>query len=288
MGPPWQLLHCLGVHPLAGARGAPSARSLLARAERGRLGRRLRPLAPPCFARAPASLSLPQKGQRPMASKLTHRRGARLREARRRAPSITSAAAGPLLAKSAATACQVAALSLQTWLLAPMTVRAVFSASSAVRWAEARGASGALRSASPPERGGGAALRAEGPGRSSAPAQPSGLLRQWKVLPLIFCFVSGSPALGAASFQLLWPGPPPAPRWRRLPLLLLLSPFSLGQPRFQCPVSLHSQQDSPCCFGSPGCRASAAAPALARPGRERGESRQALAQRGPGALSARP
>jgi hypothetical protein len=36
------------------------------------------------------------------------------------------------------------------------------------------------------------------------------LLHQWKVLPLMFCFVSGSPDFGSISFQLFWICPFPA------------------------------------------------------------------------------
>jgi hypothetical protein len=33
------------------------------------------------------------------------------------------------------------------------------------------------------------------------------LLQQWKVLPLTFCFISGSPDFGSISFHLFWVGP---------------------------------------------------------------------------------
>jgi hypothetical protein len=39
------------------------------------------------------------------------------------------------------------------------------------------------------------------------------LLHQWKVLPLMFCFISGSPDFGSISFQLCWIGPFPACCW---------------------------------------------------------------------------
>ena len=89
------------------------------------------------------------------------------------------------------------------------------------------------------------------------------LLHQWKVLPLTFCFISGSPDFGAISFQLFWIGPFSAScRFCRLPLLLLLFPFNLGQSHFQCPISSQWKQDLSCCFGYPDCCTSAMISAL--------------------------
>jgi hypothetical protein len=79
------------------------------------------------------------------------------------------------------------------------------------------------------------------------------LLHQWKILPLMFCFVSGSPDFGSISFQLFWIGFLPASCWYQLPLLLFLLPFSLGQSCFQCLISPHLKQDLSCCFGYPDC-----------------------------------
>ncbi len=62
------------------------------------------------------------------------------------------------------------------------------------------------------------------------------LLHQLKVLPLAFCFVSGSPDFGSISFQLFWIGPLPASCWLvSVAIALVLVSFQLGTVLFPMP-----------------------------------------------------
>jgi hypothetical protein len=157
---------------------------------------------------------------------------------------------GLFLMKSVTTACQMAALSLQIWVLALMTARSILKAYSTIRRTEVRRTKGTLRETlrkvlSPEWRGSGT-CDTEGSCRSGTPTltwvwalsppfppiclevpcnadQCLHLLHQCNVLPLMFCFVSGSPDLGSISFQLFWVSTFPASCWCcRLPSLLLL------------------------------------------------------------------
>ncbi len=187
--------------------------------------------------------------------------------------------------KNVMTACQMEALSFQIWLLAPMMVIIILNANSIIRRTEVRRTKGTLKKVLSPEWRGSSTFRMEGSGRSGTPMltwvwalspplppicpevpckadQCLHLLHPWKLLLLMFCFVSGSPDFGAISFQLFWISPLPASCSYWLPLLLFLFPLCLGQSHFQCWISPHSKQDLSCCFGYPDCCTSAMISAL--------------------------
>ncbi len=161
-----------------------------------------------------------------------------------------------------------------------MMARIILNANSIIRRTEVRRTKGMFRKVLPLEWRGKSLFHTGGSSRSGTPMltwvwafspplppvcpevpckadQCLHLLHQWKVLPLAFCFVSGSPDFGSISFQLFWISPLPASCWYPLPLLLFLFPFSSGQSCFQCPVSPHSKQDLSYCFGYPDCCTSA-------------------------------